>query len=94
VDAYTRRIFARYGLLSEKPSYPEVQRFFESQLPVDVALFKRFHALIVEHAKQACKKNPACHDCVFQTDCTYGVSKGGVASSGSKVVSNREGSKG
>lgn len=72
VDAYTRRIFARYGLLSEKASYPEVQRFFESQLPVDVALFKRFHALIVEHAKQACKKNPACHDCVFQMECGYG----------------------
>ncbi len=77
VDAYTRRIFARYGLLSEMASYQEVQRFFESQLPVDVALFKRFHALIVEHAKQTCRKIPACHDCVFQTECGYGRTTAG-----------------
>ena len=73
VDAYTRRIFTRYGLLSETASYPEVQRFFELQLPVDVALFKRFHALIVEHAKQACKKIPVCDECVLQAECSYGL---------------------
>ena len=77
VDAYTRRIFSRYGLLSEKASYQEVQRFFESQLPVDVSLFKRFHALIVEHGKQTCKKIPACPDCVLQRECGYGRTTAG-----------------
>ncbi|MDA2936992.1 endonuclease III domain-containing protein [Acidobacteria bacterium AH-259-A15] len=72
VDAYTRRVFARYGLLSERASYQEIKHFFESCLPVDVRLYKRFHALIVEHAKRTCKKTPLCHACVFQTECAYG----------------------
>jgi len=69
VDAFTRRIFSRYGFLSYKASYQEVQQFFESHLPTDVSLYKRFHALIVEHAKQICKKTPVCQDCVFRKRC-------------------------
>ncbi len=71
VDAYTRRIFSRYGFLSYKASYQEVQQFFESHLPADVPLYKRFHALIVEHAKQICKKTPVCRVCVFRKECQY-----------------------
>ena len=69
VDAYTLRLFTRYGFLSRKGSYQEVQQFFESHLPADVPLYKRFHALIVEHAKQICRKTPVCKDCVFRTEC-------------------------
>ena len=69
VDAYTRRLFTRYGFLSPKASYQEVQLFFETHLPADVSLYKRFHALIVEHAKQICKKTPVCQDCVFRKEC-------------------------
>ncbi len=69
VDAYTRRLFARYGLLSPKESYQQVQQLFESHLPADVPLYKRFHALIVEHAKQICRKTPVCQDCVFREEC-------------------------
>jgi len=69
VDAYTRRLFTRYGFLSPKASYQEVQQFFETHLPADVPLYKRFHALIVEHAKQICKKTPVCQDCVFRKEC-------------------------
>ncbi len=76
VDAYTRRLFTRYGFLSYKASYPEVQQFFESHLPADVPLYKRFHALIVEHAKQICKKTPVCKDCVFRKECEYGPETG------------------
>jgi len=72
VDAYTLRLFTRYGFLSRKSSYQEVQQFFESHLPADVPLYKRFHALIVEHAKQICRKTPVCKDCVFRKECQYG----------------------
>ncbi len=71
VDAYTRRILTRYGFLSPKTSYQEVQQLFESHLPADVPLYKRFHALIVEHAKQICKKTPVCRVCVFRKECQY-----------------------
>ncbi len=69
VDAYTRRLFTRYGYLSNKVSYQEVQQFSQSRLPADVRLYKRFHAFIVEHAKQICRKTPVCKDCVFQEEC-------------------------
>ena len=73
VDAYTRRIFARYGLLEEGASYREIQEFFQTNLPLDVGLYQRFHALIVEHAKQACRKTPVCDGCALQDQCRYGL---------------------
>lgn len=70
VDAYTRRVFVRYGLLRENSAYDEVKDFFQSRLPRDVNLYKRFHALIVEHAKQTCMKSPSCGRCVMADECT------------------------
>ncbi|MBN3036922.1 MAG: endonuclease III domain-containing protein [Candidatus Diapherotrites archaeon] len=58
VDAYTRRLCERLGW--PHGSYEEVQSFFERGLPRDAALFNEFHALIVEHAKRYCRKNPLC----------------------------------
>ena len=73
VDAYTRRIFERYGELDPKAGYESTKSTFESQLPLDVALYKRFHALIVEHAKQTCKKVPQCEECVVREDCRWAL---------------------
>ena len=69
VDAYTRRVFTRYGFLNPEASYQEVQHSFESHLPAEVPLYKRFHALIVEHAKTTCRKTPLCKDCVLRKEC-------------------------
>jgi endonuclease-3 related protein len=69
VDAYTRRLFTRYGFFSSKATYQEVQQLCESHLPADVPLYKRFHALIVEHAKRICRKTPLCKDCVLRKEC-------------------------
>ena len=69
VDAYTRRVFTRYGLLGEDAGHDDVKTFFQASLPNDVTLYKRFHALIVEHAKQTCKKRPHCRRCVLATSC-------------------------
>lgn len=70
VDAYTRRIFSRLGLLKEKDKYEDIQELFEKALPSDVNLFKEYHALIVEHAKRHCRKKPACEMCVLKKKCT------------------------
>ena len=71
IDAYTRRIFERYDGLNPKAHYEEIKDTFESQLPVQISLYKRFHALIVEHAKRTCKKVPLCGECVFREDCRW-----------------------
>jgi endonuclease-3 related protein len=63
VDAYTRRIFSRYGLLPENPSYDRTQRLFADHLPRDAGLFNDYHAQIVMLGKTACRKSPLCDRC-------------------------------
>jgi len=63
VDAYTKRIFSRLNIINEKMSYDEIKKVFEANLPKDLQIYKEYHALIVEHAKRVCKKNPLCDNC-------------------------------
>jgi endonuclease-3 related protein len=63
VDAYTQRVLSRHGLIPEKASYEEVQRFFMGHLPPDEKLFNEYHALLVHVAKNVCKKTPKCNIC-------------------------------
>lgn len=72
VDAYTKRIFFRLGFLkSEDVDYDEVQQLFTQNLPEDVELFKEYHALIVETAKNYCKKRPCCNNCPLSSMCNH-----------------------
>jgi endonuclease-3 related protein len=63
VDAYTKRILSRHGILSEKASYDEVQKLFMDHLPHDEELFNEYHALLVQLGKTLCKKIPRCARC-------------------------------
>jgi len=63
VDAYTKRILSRHGIISEKASYEEVQRLFMDHLPHDEKLFNEYHALFVHLGKTLCKKIPKCDLC-------------------------------
>jgi len=70
VDAYTRRLFSRLGYpWMEKGTYEKVQGFFMEALPRDTALYNEFHALIVVHCKDTCKKKPRCLDCCLRSLC-------------------------
>lgn len=71
VDAYTRRIFSRLGLVLQTIGYEELRSFFVSALPTDVALFNEYHALIVEHGKQVCRARPRCAECCLAVLCHY-----------------------
>jgi len=71
VDAYTKRIFQRQGLLTPGADYEYVQKFFELNLPKNVKLFNEYHALIVKHAKDVCKKTPLCYICVLHKECEF-----------------------
>ena len=63
VDAYTKRIFSRHGMVSESASYGEIQRLFMDLLPPDERLFNEYHALLVHLGKTLCKKVPRCDIC-------------------------------
>jgi len=63
VDAYTKRILLRHGLIPEKASYEEVQKVFMDHLPQDEKLFNEYHALLVHLGKTVCQKMPRCELC-------------------------------
>jgi endonuclease-3 related protein len=66
IDAYTRRIVDRLGITPGDKSYRGYQRLFTSNLPADTKLFNEYHALLVHHGKQACRKRPLCHRCCLR----------------------------
>jgi endonuclease-3 related protein len=78
IDAYTRRMFSRIGvapdpaILQGEREYEAWQRLFMEALPADAALFNEYHALIVAHAKAACRKTPRCGKCVLREVCETG----------------------
>jgi len=73
VDAYTRRIFQRIGQLPRHADYPFTQDYFHTRLPRSLTLFKEFHALIVEHAKQFCRTKSQCIDCPLCSCCEFNL---------------------
>lgn len=71
VDAYTRRVFSRLGVVEPTISYEELQEFFTQRLPRSVKLFNEYHALIVRHGKEVCRPKPRCGYCVLARDCQF-----------------------
>ena len=69
VDAYTRRLFTRLGVLAGGEDYDEIQRVFMRKLPPDASLYGDFHAQIVRLAKDACRTRPRCDECPLEDLC-------------------------
>ena len=64
IDAYTRRIFSRMGTIEEGWDYDRIRELFEGSVPRDPGTYGNYHALIVEHAKETCRKRALCEGCV------------------------------
>jgi len=71
VDAYTKRLFSRLGLIDENAPYEEVRTLFMAHLPADVELYNEYHALIVQHCKEFCRKKPLCDRCPINQVCEF-----------------------
>jgi endonuclease-3 related protein len=69
VDAYTRRVFGRLGLLTGAESYTEIKSRFEDNLSGDIALYNEYHALIVRLGKDCCRPRPRCDVCPLRPIC-------------------------
>ncbi|MCD6526016.1 MAG: endonuclease III domain-containing protein [Desulfuromonas sp.] len=70
VDAYTRRIFSRLGVLTGDESYSAIQAIFMDHLPHDASLFNEYHALLVHLAKVHClSRKPRCEGCPLVGEC-------------------------
>lgn len=67
VDAYTRRVFTRHGIRAGRMSYADIQALVHCALNAGCAEYGRFHAQIVEVAKNFCgKKEMFCARCAFR----------------------------
>jgi len=76
VDAYTRRIFQRVGLLQGNESYDQVRRLFMQNLPEEVALYNDYHAQIVQLGKTCCRKQSTlCTECPIHQTCLHARQK-------------------
>jgi len=63
VDAYTKRIFSRLGMIKASMNYEEIQNYFIQRLPGLPQLYQEYHALIVQQGKCNCSAKPRCDDC-------------------------------
>ena len=73
IDAYTRRTFLRLGLVPEADNYDAWQELFMRALPPVAQLFNEYHALIVHHGKEVCRKRPLCAQCPLSVVCPIGT---------------------
>lgn len=64
IDAYTKRVLSRHGIMEHSVSYAEFQELFHKTLKRDVKLFNEYHALLVRAGKTYCKRKiPLCGNC-------------------------------
>ncbi len=77
IDAYTRRIIDRLGLAPSNKSYSGYQELFTGNLEADAAVCNEYHALMVKHAKEVCRKRPVCRRCCLNSEGIVGHGKRG-----------------
>jgi endonuclease-3 related protein len=71
IDAYTRRVLSRHGILSYDEPYDKYQELFHRTFETDsdgeesvTSFFNEFHALFVEVGKTYCRpREPLCEHC-------------------------------
>lgn len=74
IDAYTRRILGRLGLVPARETYGSYQAIFMDNLPHNADMFNEFHALLDQHAAETCRKNrPSCGECCLLDICPTGA---------------------
>ena len=69
IDAYTRRLFSRLAVAPDRDTYDAWQALFAGNLEPDAALFNEYHALIVRHGKERCRRRPVCDGCPLLAVC-------------------------
>jgi endonuclease III related protein len=64
IDAYTKRILSRHGIMASDRSYAEFQELFHASVKRDLHLYNEYHALFVRVGKTLCRRTkPLCEKC-------------------------------
>ncbi|MEW6033700.1 MAG: endonuclease [Chloroflexota bacterium] len=78
VDAYTVRILDRLGIRPPRAQYAQYQALFADNLPEEVRLYNEYHALLVRHGKEVCRRKPSCQRCCLGDVCPSASVPGGT----------------
>ncbi len=89
VDAYTKRVLVRHGLITEDYNYDEIKAVFEENLPEEVSLYNEYHALIVRVGKYYCKPKMRCEECPLKDVYRRSASVPARMQSGRRIVGQR-----
>lgn len=76
VDAYTFRIFERYGLIEPGHNYEQLRAAVERAAGPATDWFNELHALLVVHGNQTCRPTPLCGQCPLRRGCDYRATTG------------------
>ncbi len=71
IDAYTKRIMSRVYGSAEDIDYDELRSGISYSIPIDLELYKDFHAQFVELGKRYCRTKPLCNGCPVKSYCRY-----------------------
>lgn len=63
IDAYTKRILSRHGVLPYEKGYVDFQKLFMRHLPADAPFYNQYHAMFVNIGKEFCRRRPLCDSC-------------------------------
>ena len=63
IDAYTKRILSRHGVMAYENSYDDFQALFMKHLPRSASFYNQYHAMFVNVGKHFCRKRPLCASC-------------------------------
>jgi len=69
VDAYTKRLLSRIGIIPEKSTYEYIQNLFHTQISANFEVYNEYHALIVQHCVYNCSSKPNCSSCFLNQNC-------------------------
>ncbi len=76
VDAYTKRLFSRLGVIRGDESHDRVRDLFEESLERTPEIYNEYHALIVAQCKRKCLRAPVCDECPVSALCASDSSRG------------------
>ncbi len=71
VDAYTRRLYERLGIIDGDEGYEAIRSLTEEALARSVPEMNEWHALIVAHGKDICRPRPRCGECPLLDRCEF-----------------------
>ncbi len=63
IDAYTKRILSRHGVMPYENSYDDFQQLFMKHLSPNASFYNQYHAMFVNIGKDFCRKRPLCDSC-------------------------------